>query len=84
MKVKIVGIQPQDYTLDNGYSFKGDKVHVIDLETVKNGQIGNVVTTFRISADSPLSSVPLQIGEDYTVYFDQKGQLAFLSSCSSK
>lgn len=40
MKIRIVGVVPQDYTLDNGYSFKGQKVHCVDLETQVDGQLG--------------------------------------------
>lgn len=76
MKIKIVGIQPQDYKLDNGYAFKGVKVHAIDLETLPNGQVGNqVINSIKIPEGSPLSQVPLEIGKTYTVYFTQKGQL---------
>ena len=76
MKIKLVGIQPQDYKLDNGYSFKGNKLHAIDLDTVPTGQIGNqVINSIKIAEDSPLYSVPLEIGKTYTVYFTQKGQI---------
>lgn len=33
MKVRIVGIQSQDYKLDNGYEFKGNKIHALDLDS---------------------------------------------------
>ena len=32
MLMKIVGVQEQDYKMDNGYSFKGKKIHAIDLD----------------------------------------------------
>lgn len=76
MKIKLVGIQTQDYKLDNGYKFKGKKLHAIDLDTVPEGQIGNqVINSIKISDDSPLAAVPLTVGETYTVYFTQKGQI---------
>ena len=79
MLVQIVGIQPQSYTLDNGYSFTGDKVHCIDLETKADKQLGNQVMDFKISADSPLANVPLEIGVDYQLYFNKKGVVEFLA-----
>lgn len=79
MKIKITGVQPQSYSLDNGFSFTGEKVHAIDLDTKSDGQIGNQVMTFRLDSDSPLTSVPLIVGEDYTVYFTPKGKVDFLA-----
>lgn len=78
MKIKIVGIQKQDYKLDNGYSFKGLKLHCIDCDTKPEGLIGDVVTNIKISDDSRLSSVPVAVGETYVVYFNQKGGLDFI------
>ena len=79
MKVKIVGIQPQSYTLDNGYSFTGVKYHAIDLDTVINGLIGSVVTSFRVSSDSHLASIPVEVGKEYNIYFTQKGAVDYIS-----
>lgn len=78
MRVKIVGIVPQDYTLDNGYSFKGQKIHAIDLESSVDGQLGHQVMDFKIAADHPLANVPLKVDTDYNLYFTKKGQVDFL------
>lgn len=78
MKIQIVGVQQQDYTLDSGYSFKGVKIHAIDLTSAPAGLSGNLVTSFRIAADSELASVQLVPGAKYTVYFDQKSALDFI------
>lgn len=78
MQVKIVGIQTQDYTLDSGYSFKGEKIHAIDLETVANGQVGQQVTTFKIPSTKVIPCV-LEVGKEYVVYFTQKGAVDFVS-----
>ena len=76
MKIKLIGIQEQDYTLENGYSFKGKKLHAVDLDTLPSGQIGNqVINNIKIAEDSPLSAVPLEVGKTYTVYFNQYGKL---------
>lgn len=79
MKIRIVGVVPQSYTLDNGFSFNGQKIHAIDLETSVDGQIGHQVMDFRIAADSPLASVPLKVGTEYSLYFTKKGQVDFLA-----
>ena len=57
MIAKIVGIQTQDYKLDNGYAFKGIKVHAIDTMTMNSGLEG----------------------KEYTVYFNQKGAVDFIT-----
>lgn len=75
MKIKVVGIQVQDYKLDNGYTFKGRKLHAIDLDSVTNGQIGNQVINLKIADDSVLAAVPVEVGETYTAYFTNKGTL---------
>lgn len=75
MKIKLIGIQEQEYTLDNGYYFNGKKLHVIDLDSAPEGQIGNQVTNFKISNDSQLASIPLECGATYEVYFNNKGKL---------
>lgn len=75
MLMKIVGVQEQDYKMDNGYSFKGKKIHAIDLDTKNQGQMGNIVTTFKVSAESPLYSTPIYIDSVYKCYFTQKGAL---------
>ena len=79
MQIKLVGIQPQDYTLDSGYSFTGVKVHAIDLETKSDGQLGDQVMVFKIDSVSPLAAIPLTVGKQYNVYFNQKGKLDFIS-----
>lgn len=78
MIAKVVGVQHQDYKLDNGYAFKGIKVHAIDTMTMNSGLEGQLTTTFKIAADSPLINVP-QVGKEYTVYFNQKGGVDFIS-----
>ena len=75
MKIKLLGIENQDYKLDNGFAFKGKKLHALDIDTQLPGQIGNQVLNIKIPDDSPSSSVPLEVGQTYTVYFTPKGKL---------
>ena len=79
MLVQIVGIQSQDYKMDNGYSFKGNKIHAIDLDSQPDGLNGHLTTTMKISLESPLANVPLAVGKKYTVYFNQKGGVDFIA-----
>lgn len=79
MKVKIIGIEPQSYTLDSGYSFTGVKYHAIDLETVREGLIGQLMVNFKVSSDSRLASVPVEVGKEYNVYFTQRGALDYIA-----
>lgn len=82
MKIKVVGIQVQDYTLDNGYKFKGKKIHALDLSSETVGQVGYQVTNLKISDDSALANVPIEIGCEYTVYFTNKGALDTIIPCN--
>lgn len=75
MLLKIVGIQPQVYKLDSGYTFKGNKVYAIDMETKIEGMLGNQTVDFRIGVKDPLYNTPLSIGSVYRCYFDQKKRL---------
>lgn len=77
MKVTLIGIEKQDYILDNGYSFKGFKLHCADLETIKDGLVGNQICNLKIPDGSPFDKVPLEIGTNYIVYFNQKGRLDY-------
>lgn len=79
MKVRIVGIQAQDYKLDNGYEFKGNKIHALDLDSKPDGLTGHLTMTMKIKASDPLSSVPLSVGDEYNVYFNQKGGVDFIA-----
>lgn len=79
MKIKVVGIESQDYKLDNGYAFKGKKIHCVELDSVKKGLVGNLTTVFKVADDSPLASTPIEIGNEYTVFFNQKGALDYIS-----
>ena len=80
MLVQIVGIQSQDYKMDNGYSFKGNKIHAIDLDSKPDGLSGHLTTTMKIALDSPMANVPLAVGQKYTVYFNQKGGVDYIAA----
>lgn len=77
MKIQLVGIQKQDYKLDNGYSFKGVKLHCVDLDSSDSNLVGNVVVNLKIADSSPFSDVPLNVGANYVAYFNQKGGLDY-------
>lgn len=79
MVIKIIGIEKQDYKLDNGYAFQGLKIHAADLETVKNSLVGNLTTTIKIPAESPFYNEGYAVGECYRCYFTQKGALDYIS-----
>ncbi len=75
MRVQIVGIEDQNYTIqETGYHFDGLKLHCIDLQTVKNEkQDGCLVATYKMDRESPLISTP-EVGKTYDVFFDPKGK----------
>lgn len=77
MKIRVVGVQNQDYKLDSGFSFKGVKVHAIDMDSKDACLQGNLTTTIRLAHDSPFP-VP-EVGKEYSVYFTQKGAVDYLA-----
>lgn len=83
MLVQIVGIQPMDFTFDKAdgskFTFKGDKVHCVDLETTGDRQMGHRVMDFKIPADSHLANIPLEIGGKYRLFFNKYGKPDFLA-----
>ena len=79
MIIKVIGIQEQDYKLENGYAFKGKKIHAADMSTKGEGLSGHLVLNMKISADDILGKLPIEVGKMYTVYFDQKGRLDYLA-----
>lgn len=80
MKIKVVGIQSQDYKLDNGYAFKGRKLHCVDLDSKRTDLSGNLTLTVKVADSSSLGTMPIEVGKEYTCYFDQKGALDYLSA----
>lgn len=80
MRCKVVGVQEQDFTLDNGYHFAGCKVHVLDLDKKPDGLTGHLTSTFKISKDSPYASTPILVGDIYSVFFEQDGRTIALIS----
>lgn len=83
MKMQLVGVQRQDYKLDSGYEFKGNKLHCVDLDSKPDGLQGCLVTTFKIADGSELAQIPLRVGANYTVFFDQKGNPAYFVEVKS-
>lgn len=79
MKVRVVGVQKQEYKLDNGYEFKGRKLHCIDLDSNRSDLDGCLVMNVKIANESPLSSVPISVGSEYVCYFNQKGALDYIA-----
>lgn len=80
MKIRVVGIQKQSYKLDSGYEFHGKKLHCIDLDSQRNDLEGNLILNVKIPDSSPLAVMPIEVGGEYTCYFDQKGGLDYLAT----
>lgn len=78
MKVKVVGLEKQEYTLEDGYSFKGTKIHFLDLSTVRNGLEGHQAKVCRIADESPLATFPLVVDGEYHFFFDDRKHLDYI------
>ena len=81
MKVKVLGIMRQEYDLtrDGGPKFEGNVLQCVTVGEDKNGLVGELVKTIKISDSDKLAKIPLEIGKTYTAYFDDKKKLDFLS-----
>ena len=79
MLLRIVGLQRQDFKMDNGYEFHGYKFHCVDESTENKELQGRQVVNFKVGDDHPIASMPVHLGRLYKVYFDQKGRLDFMT-----
>ena len=79
MKVKILGILRQEYDLtrDGGPKFSGNNIQCVTVGEDKDGLVGELVKTIKIADNDKLATIPLEIGETYTVYFDDKKKLDY-------
>lgn len=84
MKVKIIGILRQDYDLsrDGGPKFNGHNIQCVTVGEDKDGLQGELVKQIKIPDGDKLASIPLEIGETYTAYFDDKKKLDYLAKVS--
>lgn len=86
MKVKLLGIMRQEYDLtrDGGPKFSGNVLQCVTQGEEKDGLLGELVKQVKIADSDKLATIPLEIGETYTVYFDDKKKLDFLQKVVSK
>lgn len=80
MIVKIVGIETQDFTFDDGKTYRGKKLHVVNVDEHKNNLVGSPVSVIKISATSEFYTVPIEPDKLYNIFFDQKGKVAYLAA----
>lgn len=78
MIIKIVGIEEQNFTFEDGKTYSGRKLHVIDREPAQGNMQGEKVSVVKIPSSSRFFNFPLTVGEEYAVYFDQKGKVDFI------
>lgn len=79
MLVRIVGLQRQDWKMDDGFEFHGYKFHCVDEGTQNKDLQGRMVLEFKVPDGHPLSSMPIQLNKLYKAYFNNRKQLDFLS-----
>ncbi len=78
MKIKVIGIERQDYDFD-GMKFNGHKIHCAKIEEEIDGLIGVKVTHIKIPDGHKCADIPLKVGEKYTVYFDDKKKVDYIA-----
>ena len=78
MIIKIVGIEEQNFTFDDGKTYTGRKLHVIDREPAEGNMLGEKVSVIKLASTNRFYNLPLTVGEEYAVYFDQKGKVDFI------
>lgn len=81
MKVKLLGIMRQEYdfTREGGTKFCGNVLQCVTDGEEKSGLVGELVKTIKIDDSDKLATIPLEIGKTYTVFFDDKKKLDYLS-----
>jgi len=75
MLAKVVGVESQKFTLDNGYHFEGWKLYCIDLEEEKENLAGHTTVEVKVPVDHRDYNQPFEVGKEYVVYFTKKGKL---------
>ena len=80
MIVKIVGIETQDFTFDDGKTYKGKKLHVVNVDEHKENLVGSPVSVIKIPATSPFYTVSIEPDKLYDIFFDQKGKVAYVAA----
>ena len=80
MTVKIVGIENQNFTFDDGKTYCGKKLHCVVVDEHKDGLLGCPVSVVKVSDKSEFYNLPLELDKLYLCFFDQKGKLAYLAA----
>ena len=86
MKVKLVGFQRQDYDMSaqNGPKFNGHVLQCVTVGEDKDGLTGELVKQIKLPDGHPCAMIPLELGKQYTVYFDDKKHLDYLAETPIK
>ena len=82
MVVKVIGIENQNFTFPDGKLYSGKKLHVAVVDQHKDGLIGCPVETIKLSSQNEFYSVPIDVDKHYTVFFDQKGKVAYFAAAN--
>lgn len=81
MKIKVIGIERKDYDFD-GIKFNGNYIHCAKIDEPRDGLIGDISTVIKIPDGHKCSDVKLLVGNEYTVYFDDKKKVDFIAPCN--
>lgn len=81
MKIRVIGIERKDYNFD-GIKFNGSYIHAAKIDEPKEGLIGDVCTTIKIPDGHKCATIPLTVGDEYTVYFDDKKKVDYIAKYS--
>ena len=79
MVVKVVGIEKQDFTFPDGKQYSGKKLHCVVVDRHEPNLVGCPTEVVKIASTSEFFSVPIDVDSLYTIFFDQKGKIAFLA-----
>ena len=79
MKVKLIGMEKKDFKFQDGKEYHGKDLHVMILDKGKPEITGNLTAVYKIKDEEPLSAVPLTVGKEYVVFFNDAKRLDYIS-----
>ena len=80
MVVKVVGVEVQDFNFKDGTHYAGKKLHCVVVDRNAPNLTGCPVEEVKIPSSNEFYSVPIDVDELYTVFFDQKGRVAYFAA----
>lgn len=84
MKIKVLGIENEKKWQIEGTELRFDGKYVFceKIDEPRQNLVGNDIVTLKIDKTQPVFGVPLEVGKEYTVYYNDKKKVDFIAPYS--